>query len=206
MQTLPVWSGAALTGPPRGDVLPAASVRRILTLHLNNLGDLLFTLPALAALRAAFPHARVTSVVRPPLAPLLRDSGLADDILLRPRQGRGPLAHAALTRRVRNVHADLAVAFSQSLPITLLAGTSGAPIRAGFEAARLGRLLLTHRVARLPGPATIEAHLDLVRAVTGGLCAAPCDYRGLVRIAPDSARAADRLLDERGIRPGDCRS
>ncbi len=198
---LPVWDGGEAAGlAPRPFPLP--DLRRIVTLHMNNLGDLLFTLPALAALRRAFPRAHVVCVVRAPLAPLLRDSALVNEVLVRPVKGGGPAAHAGLMRQVRRARADLVVAFSQSLPMLLLAGASGAPVRMGFEAARLGQLLLTRRVSRPAGPATIQAHLALVRAITNETGPCSPEYRGLLRIAPDVTQAADRLLVAGGIAPG----
>ena len=41
---------------------PEEEPRRIGVVHLNQVGDLLFSLPALAALRAGFPQARIASI------------------------------------------------------------------------------------------------------------------------------------------------
>lgn len=180
----------------RGDAPPIiadpAVVRRIATFHLNGLGDLLFTLPALRALRETFPRAVLCSVVRPAFVPLLRDSPLLDEVVPRPR---GPWSKPALIARLRARPIDLAVAFSQSGPATLLARLCGAPVRVGFTGAHFPNLL-THRVPR-QGPPCLERHLDLVRAL--GCRTARHDYGGLVPVGPRSRERADALLAEHGV-------
>src|SRR4028119_1292957 len=101
----------------------AVPVCRIATFHLNGLGDLLFTLPALLALRESFPGANICAVVRPGLASLLRDSPLVDEILLRPQGGLSKQTTLMLQLRAR--HIDLVVAFSQSRITTMLAWSTG---------------------------------------------------------------------------------
>lgn len=168
-------------------------VRRVATFHLSSLSDLLFTLPALHAIREGFPGARLYAVVRPTLAPLLRESALVDEVLLRPSGGLQE--QTALMLQLRARHIDSAIAFSQSRNTTMLAWSSGAVTRVGFAAARL-EALLTHRVSWQDAP-PIEAYLDLARVL--GCAARQHDYRGLVCVPPPAQRSTDRLLAEFGI-------
>ncbi|MBV9866867.1 MAG: glycosyltransferase family 9 protein [Abitibacteriaceae bacterium] len=168
-------------------------VQRIVTLHMNGLGDLLFTMPALFALREAFPGANICAVVRPALAPLLQGSPLVDDVLLRPKGGLS--AQASLMAKLHARHIDVAVAFSGSRNTTMLAWSTGASVRAGFADARMDALL-THLVSKVDPP-TIEAHLDLVRAL--GCPTRKHDYGELVPITPTARQQADALLKEQGI-------
>ncbi len=57
---------------------------KIVCFHLNQLGDLVFSLPALKSLRDSYPDANITSVVRPGLREVIESSGLVDNIILRP--------------------------------------------------------------------------------------------------------------------------
>lgn len=165
-----------------------SAVRRILVFHLNQIGDLMFTLPALKALREAFPQARITSVLRPRLGGLIAQSGLVDDIVSRP--AGGCFGTLALARELRGLRPDLAVAFSQSSTMALCARLSGARHRVGYVDSDLCRLL-NHRVQErgIPCPAKV---LHLVRCL--GLEPKRRDYVGLVRLAPEEEAAAERLL------------
>jgi heptosyltransferase-2 len=55
---------------------------RILVVRAAGIGDLLLAVPALRALRAALPQATVDVLVTPQAAPLLRDSPLADRVIV----------------------------------------------------------------------------------------------------------------------------
>jgi ADP-heptose:LPS heptosyltransferase len=181
------------TAPPPSISL-AVPVRRIATFHLNGLGDLLFTLPALHALRESFPGAKIHAIVRPALAPLLHDSPFVDEILLRPKGGLQN--QTALMLQLRSRRIDLCVAFSQSRNTTMLAWGSGAPMRIGYEGAKM-ESLLTHHVPKDIAPYTIETHLDIVRAL--GCPAYQQDYRGLLHLPTAAYTTADALLAEAGI-------
>jgi ADP-heptose:LPS heptosyltransferase len=168
-------------------------VRRIVTFHLNDLSGLLFTLPALHALREGFPGARITAVMRPSLAALMDDSPFVDEILLRPKGGISK--QTALMLQLRQRHFDMALAFSPSRTSVMLAWSSGAATRVGLGSAKM-EALLTHRVLD-EGPATIETYLEMVRSV--GCSARGTDYRGLLQVAPPHSLAAARLLKQHNI-------
>ncbi|HAU28519.1 MAG TPA: ADP-heptose--LPS heptosyltransferase [Rhodospirillaceae bacterium] len=53
----------------------------VLVIKLGALGDVILALPAMAAIRAHHPGARITILTTPAFAPLLRKSGYADEVL-----------------------------------------------------------------------------------------------------------------------------
>ena len=185
--------GEEIEGIYREALCERGRVRRILVFHLNQIGDLMFTLPALKAVRESFPGAHITSVLRPHLAGLLAESGLVDDIIARPPGG--PLAAIALGRQLRRLRPDLAIAFSQSATMALCARLSGAPHRIGFVDSDLCRLL-NHRVQErgIPCPAKV---LHLVRCL--GLRPEKRDYVGLVRLSREDAVAGAVLLEQAAL-------
>ncbi len=64
----------------------------ILILKPSSLGDVIHTLPAVAALRRHWPKARIRWLVNPEWAPLLQHNPVVDEVLLFPRpKFRGPL-------------------------------------------------------------------------------------------------------------------
>lgn len=177
----------------------AVPIRKIVTVHGNGLDELIWTLPALAALRDSFPGARIISVVRPALGAILKETGCVDEVWPRPR---GLSAQAPLMARLHACHFDLALAFSTSRDATLLSWSSAASQRAGFQGAQM-EVLLTHRVplhrhgqaARtFPG---LHDHLELVREI--GCKTHYLDARGLLHPGVEAETKAQKWLDERGI-------
>ncbi len=168
-------------------------IRHIATLHLNGLSELLFTLPALYTLREEFPDAQICSVVRPGLAALLEDSPYINELLLRPKGGMS--GQAALMAKLATTHFDIALSFSQSRQCSLLAFSTRAPVRVGYQGAKMEALLSHHVVEN--GPFSIDNALDLVRAL--GCAPRQLDYGGLLQISPAHGKAVQVLLDEKGV-------
>lgn len=168
----------------------------ILCLHLNQVGDLAFSLPALRCIRNSFPGARITSVIRPGLVELLQATDLVDEVLSR-KSGIN-LHKLQLMRSLRARHFDTAVSFSQSATCAILARCSGAPKRIGFADTSLG-FLLTSRVEFHHPPST-ENNLRLVEAVG---CSITCrSYSGMLRPTSVQTETADAILAEHGVTPG----
>ncbi|MDH7600888.1 MAG: glycosyltransferase family 9 protein [Armatimonadota bacterium] len=166
---------------------------RIVCFHLNQIGDLMFSLPALKSLRDSFSPAYITSVIRPGLRQLLEWTNLADDVLVR-SPGLG--SHVfSLMCELRSRRYDLAVVFSQSAECALLAYMTRASRRLGFVNTSLG-WLLTERVSFSHPPSTAN-NLRLVEAA-GAACTKK-DYYGLLSVPLDVVEAGRRLLASTGI-------
>ena len=65
----------------RGHIVSAKSMKRIVLIHGGAIGDLVQTLPAMAAVRAAWPEATVTLIGRPERAALAVVAGAAERIV-----------------------------------------------------------------------------------------------------------------------------
>jgi len=168
---------------------------RIACYHLNQVGDLAFSLPALKCIRDAFPDAVVTSVARPGMVELLGCSGLVDEVLV--RRGGLNAAKIGLIRSLRQRRFDLAIVFSQSAECAVLAYLSGAPKRIGFINTSLG-ILLTRRVEFSHPPST-ENNLRLVSEAGCGITCR--DYVGLLKPTDALIERGERILGENGIMP-----
>lgn len=166
---------------------------RVVTFHLNQVGDLLFSLPALLALRSGFPGARITAVVRPSLVGLLEITGLVDDILERPR--RGWIAKIRLIRRLRRAAFQVAVSFSQAEECVLLARLTGAAVRAGFSGGRFAGWFTVQ--AEKIGPPSTGNNLRLVSAL--GCPAVQDTYVGLITPSDGDRADAEQLLVRVGV-------
>jgi lipopolysaccharide heptosyltransferase II len=111
-------------------------VIRILLLRLREIGDVVFTTPAIRALRRRFPDAFISYVVEPHAAPVVRHNPHLDDVIVAPR-GRGPrgrLADLALVRRLRAGRYDVAIDFHGGPRAAWLTWLSGAQRRIGYAA------------------------------------------------------------------------
>ncbi len=170
---------------------------RIVSFHLNQIGDLAFSAPALKCLRDGIPEAHITSVVRPPVRDLLECSGLVDEVLT--RRGGLNLRKMKLASRLARGRFDLALVFSQSAECALLAYLTRAPRRIGFINTTLGRLL-TERIDFQHPPSTGN-NLRLVAAA--GCSVTKSDYVGLLRPSADMVARGERILTEHGVGPAD---
>jgi heptosyltransferase-1 len=124
-------------------------VNRILLVRLRQIGDVVFTTPAIHALRRRFPHADITYLVEPAAAPIVAHNPHLNEVIVAPR-GRGIgglISDAALGRRLRACRFDLAIDFHGGPRASLLTWLSGAPVRIGYEIAGRG-WMYTRRVAR----------------------------------------------------------
>lgn len=191
-------------GRPRGRYQVSDSMEKIAVLLPNHLGDVVMATPALRALRAGRPQARISGVVRAAMGEVLRgcpwlDEQIEHDVYA----SAGTLARAGrrlrLARRLRE--SDCVVVFPNSLSSALLAWATRAPRRLGY--ARRGRApLFTDTVAapregaRFRPVAMERYYLDLVAAL--GCPAQGSDVE--LFADPESERACAALLAQHGIR------
>jgi lipopolysaccharide heptosyltransferase II len=121
----------------------------ILLVRLRLIGDVVFTTPAIRAIRRHYPDARITYIVEEESAAVVRHNPHLDEVIVaRSPHARGRLrADIALIRRLRRERYDLAIDFHGGPRSSLLTWLSGAPKRIGYEV--LGRSwMYTTRVAR----------------------------------------------------------
>jgi lipopolysaccharide heptosyltransferase II len=174
---------------------------RILLVRLREIGDVVFTTPAIRAIRQHFPDALVTYIVEPAAAPIvLRNPHLHEVIVAPRRRGvRGALDDLALGRRLRAARFDLAIDFHGGPRASLLTWLSGAPRRLGYEIA--GRSwMYTQRIARpkyLRARHSVENQWDLLAPL--GI-RPPDPSRDAVEMLPDADVAT--LVDDRLARAG----
>lgn len=134
----------------------------LILLNLNHIGDILFTTPAIRALKESFPDARIRTVVLSGMEDLLRHNPCVDEVLTRKR---GLLPLLKLIPRLRDGGCDASVLFTfSSVRMAALGKWSGAGTRVGFDEPGLIRFL-THPVARRTGCHRVDWYLDLVRAI-----------------------------------------
>ena len=106
----------------------------------DQLGDFLVAMPALTALRARYPDARITLVTRAYLAPLARRQVAADAVLVLPERkgGRGLVGFARGIAQLEPDAAFVLNSVSRSRTADLVATVSGAGVVVGRSAVGAG--------------------------------------------------------------------
>lgn len=146
---------------------------RILIVKLGAIGDVVHTLPALAALRRALPEAHIAWVVeRGGAAKLLRDNPCVDELIeVDTRAWRkdlfGSETRAAIKESLSNLRGyDLALDFQGLLKSGMMAWLSRAPRRIGFSKEALrepaSAYLLTEQVIADDDDHIIKKNLSLI--------------------------------------------
>ncbi len=190
---------AALTRVPPLSPTPA----RILVKEVNWLGDLVMTLPALRALRRAFPHAALAVLVKRELASFFDGTRWIDEVI--DYSVRRSVAGLADRRRVvatiRRSRFDLAILFPRSFEAALWTTLARVPQRAGYVADRRGPLLTRKawRDALLLQQHQVHDYLHLLRA-TLGVAGDPADTA--IDVEPRHRASMDAWLAARRRRRG----
>jgi heptosyltransferase I len=184
--------------------MPQADEQRFLVVRLGSLGDLIHTLPAVAALRAGFPRARLDWVVERKWSPLVELVTAVDTVI--PWQ-RGVANALTGIRDLRKRDYSCAIDFQGLHKSALLARFSGAPRRIGFDS----------KFAREPGASRFYnervvpagkhvAEMNLSLAVAAGAPRTD-DLRCPLRLPEESAalrelRERENLVDFCVVSPG----
>ena len=139
----------------------------ILIVRLGALGDLVHALPAVAALRAEWPDARIDWLVDRRYAALLGLVPVIDRAVVFGPPDGDPLR--TLVRRLRGVRYDLAIDFQGLLKSAVLARLSGARTVAGFVTRQLREpaagLFYTRRIEGDDRAHVVRKNLSLVEAL-----------------------------------------
>ncbi|MBI1952734.1 MAG: glycosyltransferase family 9 protein [Candidatus Omnitrophica bacterium] len=178
------------------------SLRRILLIRNDRMGDLLLTLPAVSALRKIHPKAEITLLVREGLKPLLENHPDVDRLITdgsAARWGGWNMFRWAL--RLKRERYDAAVIFNPSKLFHAASFLAGIPVRAGYGR-KWGRLL-THTLADTKAVRGLhEARYNLeLAALLGEL--PPDPPRLALPERPAAARAARELLAACGVSSSD---
>lgn len=106
------------------------SFKKICIIHLNQVGDLVFSLPLLKALRENYPDSELHSITKPHLRGLITNSTYVDKII---SKENGLREKMKLLRKVRQNGYDLLISLSNSQECLLLTAFSKARVKVGFS-------------------------------------------------------------------------
>lgn len=199
-------------GADRGAPVDPSTLRRVLVVRADNIGDVVTTGPALRALRAVAPRAHITLLASPAgarVAPLLPEV----DAVLEASPSWQQLGAGAsvatewdLLRRVTRGGFDAMVVHTSPTqspwPAAYLGRLAGIAQRV-VHSAEFGGAVATHWVTPPPALGThqVDRALHLLGAV--GLAPPDADRTLSVRLPADARAEADAVLARSGLAPGE---
>ena len=174
-------------------------IASVLIRGTNWIGDVVMTFPAIAAVRETLPKARITVLVKPWVADLVRMHPAVDEVMVYERPGRhaGLGGLLALARELREKRFDAAILLQNAFEAAVIARLARIPVRAGYSTDARG-LLLTHPVERTSQIKNVHQslyYLEMLQAL---------GFRssgGSLRIATTERQrlSAERLMGQFGI-------
>src|ERR1700687_1655257 len=177
---------------------------KILIRATNWVGDAIMALPALRAVRARFPEARIAIVARPYVADIYLGPKICDELISYDPKG----AHTGVTGRERLVQElraqkfDVALLLQNAFDAAWLAWRARIPQRIGY--ARDARSFLLTKAVPLPRHGEIPAHekfyyLELLRRA-GWLDSVQDETFISLRVSEERRRSADEFMCKSGAR------
>lgn len=132
--------------------------RNILVRATNWVGDAVMSVPALQALRAQFPEARISILARPWVASLYGREPFCDELIPydAPRGWSGLSEKWALAAELRRRNFDCAILLQNAFEAAALVRAARIPVRVGYRR-DIRRWLLTHSVP-IPKPGDTPRH------------------------------------------------
>jgi heptosyltransferase-2 len=177
----------------------------ILIRGVNWVGDAIMTLPAIHAIRRAYPEANISLLVKPGVAPLFEENPDIDEIVLYKESHRRFFGRLQLAMSLRQRRFTRAILLQNAFDAALIAFLAGIPERIGYD--RDGRgFMLTKAIPPRGGDRKthhIDYYLNLLREA--GIPAESSEPR--LRLDIDELHAARATLSGLsrpilGINPG----
>lgn len=166
---------------------------KIILFHMNQLGDLLFSLPVLEAIKKQYPDIKLYSVVRSNLVELLKSARLVDKIFIKEK---GLFKRLKLIQNIKKENIKTAILFSESPETLITAFCSNIKNRVGFKTSSFN-FLLTDKADKIGVP-SLSNNINLATKL--GILNIKTDYTGILQINENSNKNADKWLKENNIK------
>jgi len=185
-----------------GEKLPGAGIDRMLIRGTNWIGDVVMTLPAVAAIRKTWPGANISVLAKPWVSEIYRLSPDVDQVIVFQEPGRhaGVMGKLRLAGELREKRFDCAILLQNAIEAAIIARLAGIALCAGYNSDGRG-LLLTHSVQRTRAVRQvhqIDYYLEMVRA----LGCTPAKRSIQLYLGIDYDGVAKKLFKEYSIGPG----
>jgi len=151
------------TTPP----LPAIRLDRIGIVMMSAVGDAVHVMPLVHALKAHAPQARITWVLQPGPATLVRGHPLVDEVIVFDRS-RGARAFVDVRHALANRRFDVVLALQVYFKAGLVTAFTRSPVKLGFDRARardLNWLFTTHTIPPHAGQHVQDQYFEFLDAL-----------------------------------------
>ena len=178
----------------------------LLIVKLGSIGDIIHTLPSLAAIRCELPEAEISWVVEERSAEMLRGNELIDNLIeVDTRSLRGGmvveemlLSAGRQIKELRRFKFDISIDFQGLLKSAMIGKLSGAGRRWGFSKDGLrepaSRLLLTDKVEVASGIHVIRKNLALAAGALN-IVVPDTDFEFPISTSPEHSAEAETIIE-----------
>lgn len=173
----------------------------ILVYSMVNLGDVLMTTSATALLRASYPEAKITMMVRPVVADILQNNPVVDCVIPFDYKGKQCSVKEMLImiKRLRRCQFDLCISYDRKLRPALLAILAGIPVRVGPDKVFDDKpswvpKLYTH-ISKIPHDLVNALQVETYRAIISEFTKVNCSTQPVLgKCMPKNEQKAENLL------------
>lgn len=147
--------------------LPNVALDRVGIVMMSAVGDVVHVMPVIHALKAHHPQARVTWVLQPGPATLVRGHPLVDDIVLFDRS-KGWRSFLDVRRELAHREFDLVLALQVYFKAGIITSFAHAPVKLGFDRERArdaNWLFTTHRIPARAGQHVQDQYFEFLDAL-----------------------------------------
>ena len=152
------------TDPP----LPAHRLDEIAIVMMSAVGDVVHVMPLIQAIKQHSPHSRITWVLQPGPASLVRGHPVVDEIIEFDRK-RGLRAFNDVRRKLASRRFDIVLALQVYFKAGVITSFINAPIKLGFDKSRArdaNWLFTTHRIARHRNQHVQDQYFEFIDALS----------------------------------------
>ncbi len=176
-------------------------LKKILIVNVNWIGDVLFSTPAIRALRRHFPDAHIACMVVPRCREVLELNPNINELIIYDEKGeyKGLTGKMRLISELKARSFDIVFLFHRSLTRTLMVALSGIKERVGIDNPKRGFLLSRKVLPPPPDIHKVEQFLNIVK-VTG---VRDCGKDMEVHVSKSDEAFAEAFLKSQGIKRGE---
>lgn len=181
-------------------IMNIANVKKILITRTDRIGDVVLSLPAIKAVRKAFPDAYIAVMVQPRMDGILKGNPSINELIIydKNKKHNGGLKNLNFIKWIRSKQFDIALIFHSTKRINLICFLAGIPKRVGYARGKAD-FLLTDKIEytkKLGEKHEVEYSLDILRYL--GIC--PESSLPFIYVQGEAEKNAESMLKNLDIK------